>query len=267
MGIGDDVMLTAKFRNLKRKYPDKNFVPVHRGELRWSPVYENNPNFIHPSKINSNTELIGVEIRPNGLRPYLGATNQRDAKGIYSQFIELYPQKGDICLTDEEIQTAKKLFSLPEKYVTIDPHTKTSIYSSNRDWGFHKWQEVVDHFSDVTFIQTSPGKSLIGKNVYLNLNTTLRLFFAVLSQSKFHVGNEGGPIHSATALNKRCVVVFGGLSMPSSTGYETNINHWVDDPETPCGRTYECEHCKRCMEKITVEQVIESIEILKRELY
>jgi hypothetical protein len=257
MGLGDDIMLTAKFRNLKKKSPDKNFAPVNKGSLKWSPVFENNPNF--SSVIDDNT--VKFEVRP---RPYLGKINQYDEGGKYHEIIPCYPQKGDIYLTEEELNLSKKIFTLPEKYVTIDPSTKVTSYSSNRDWGHHKWQKVVNAFPDINFIQTS-GTPL--NNVYLTLNTNVRLFFAVLAQSIFHIGNEGGTVHAATALNKKCVVIFGGLSAPSSTGYDTNINHWVEDPETPCGRTYECEHCKRCLESITVENVIESVNFLKKELY
>lgn len=261
MGLGDDIMLTAKAKSIKEK-TGKKIRPLRRGSLEWSIIYENNPNF---SKVKDK-ETIDFEILP---RPYLNGTG-KDSRGSYVNYVPLYPKPGEFFFSPSEIQYVEKKYSnLPQNFVTIEPYSKTRVFSTNRDWGFEKFQQIINHFAEINFVQFhQPGitKPLHGKNV-IHITESVRIAFLVLSKAKFHIGNDGGTIHAATALGKKCIAIYSGLAGPQSVGYDININFHVEHSESPCGRQYECKHCRWTLEQIKVEDVIQSIEIVKKETF
>jgi len=256
LGIGDDIMLTAKLKRIKSENPDKSVVPVNSKQIRWSAIYENNPNI--SNKITKNTIL--VQIRP---RPYTNGFI-RNEKGSYSQLKPHKPKPGEIYFTDIEIKKAKNTLVNISNFIYIEPNIrKNCVYGTNKDWGFNKWQAVVDSFPDLTFVQATEHPSNKKLQNVTNIETpNLRDALAILSLSSFFVGGEGGMHHASAALGKRAVVIFGGVSSPNSTGYDNHISLYIEHPESPCGRTYKCDHCLECMDKITVQDVIDSINSL-----
>jgi ADP-heptose:LPS heptosyltransferase len=72
-------------------------------------------------------------------------------------------------------------------------------------------------------------------------------------------GPEGGMHHAAAATDLKAVVIFGGHISPDLTGYNFHKNLYVNDTQSPCGNKMPCDHCKKCLEKITPEMVIKEI--------
>lgn len=268
MGMGDDIMFTAKLKRLKLEHPDYMIVPVAEGKysgrlkLLWSPVYSNNP---YISKIKTKNfhkhKCWKVNVRP---RPYTDGFF-KDEQGTYSKLKPHSPKPGELYFTDVEIERAKKKVSDFGKFIYIEPNIKEDgVYGDNKDWGFDKWQAVVNSLPDLTFVQAYiPGTKVL-ENVNCIITINVRKAFAILSLADHYVGSEGGMHHAAAALHKKSVVVFGGVSSPNSTGYNFHTNLYVEHPESPCGRNYECDHCKECMEKIEVQDVTEAIDNLLR---
>jgi ADP-heptose:LPS heptosyltransferase len=249
MGIGDDIMYTPFFREAYEQHK-KKVVPVRGNSIHWSPVYENNPIVTN----QPTDDCIGVFCDP-----FLYSEGWfTDSKGEYAKLKNIYPKKGEIFLSEEEIELAKTLVPYDD-YITIEPNSKQKWYSSNRDWGHYKWQQVVDAFPDLNFVQMYSGESELLENVFTIETKNIRNAFAILSRAKLHVGSEGGLCHAGTALGVHCIALFGGLSAPSVTGYPMNTNIYVEHPESPCGRRYECEHCKQCLEHITPDMLIKAI--------
>ena len=76
-----------------------------------------------------------------------------------------------------------------------------------------------------------------------------------------YLGPEGGFSHAAAALSKPGVVIYGGWIPPQIIGYDFHENLYVDIEGSPCGiRDRECDHCKKCMDLITVDNVINAVE-------
>ena len=90
-------------------------------------------------------------------------------------------------------------------------------------------------------------------------NISFRSACAVLSKTDLFIGTEGGMHHAAAALNKKAVVIFGGFIDPSITGYNFHKNIYIKNLNSPCGSKYQCEHCKKCMDLITVDMIIKKI--------
>ena len=133
----------------------------------------------------------------------------------------------------------------------------------NRDWGFDKWQQVVNELKDdFVFFQSSFGKDRILQNVINLHNVNFRKSCALLSNADLFIGIEGGMHHAAAALNKKAVVIFGGFINPSITGYDFHKNLFIKNNESPCGAKNTCKHCIKCMELITVKMVTKEIKKL-----
>ena len=262
MGIGDDIMLTALIRKKAKEYKeDVKFVPVmpgDNGRIMWnSSIYRGNP-LITESRKNS----ILYVVRP---RHYIADTRYDDMGRYAIHHLNLNNKPGNIYLTKQELEKAKKL--MPFKFVTIDPHCKTKLSGNNRQWGFDKWQMVVNAFPDINFVQTSGGETNRWLEGVHKLKYKVRIFLAIIGNARFHIGNESGTIHMATAQGVKCLSIHGGYNHPTSVGYNSNVNIYVEHEESPCNRYYECEHCKWCMDQISPEMIIEAVKQLKKELY
>ena len=147
-----------------------------------------------------------------------------------------------------------------KRIIHIQPTVKIKLGSINRDWGFNKWQEVVNSLcNEYTFIQTSYGNEKKLQNVVNIHDINFRMACSILSNADLFIGTEGGMHHAAAALGIKGIVIFGGFIDPLITGYESHINLYIDNKDSPCGSKKECKHCKDSMDLITVDSVIKEI--------
>lgn len=238
MGWGDDIITTG----IVKKARSRNR-PICIGDgqsIHWSPVYDGNPD-------------ISREIVPGcvwiksciGLRPYIKRIHEWGYE--YNDF-KVTP--GSLYLTPDEMDW-------PDGYIYIEPNIKAEI-SSNKDWGFERWQEVVRN-SKEKFIQ-GPGRRLDG--VEQVTPKDFRHACGLLSRCKAFVGTDGGLHHAAAALGKRAVVVWTGFSSPANLGYDFHIN--LRAPVKTCGKFKDCDHCRKAAAYTTPQMVLDAIESVLR---
>lgn len=258
MGLGDDIIVTRQARILYEQ-TKKCVVPMIDKRLRWSQIYDNNP--IMTNRESNNT--ISLELRP---RPYVKEHIQRENRFVF-QKNNLGP--GEIYLSDNEIATAKSKLN-NNLFVYIEPNIKGKVSSTNKDWGFEKYQQVVNLIkecnSDVEFVQCGISGTHYLNNVQQIKTNNIREALAILSLSKLYVGNEGCMHHAAAAFSIPGVVIFGGYISPESTGYNIHKNLYVESDEYPygCGTLVKkCSHCAKAMESISVDQVVDEIKLLE----
>ena len=138
--------------------------------------------------------------------------------------IKKHELKCEIYLTDEEKENSNKIIkNLPENYIAIEPHTKTS-WMQSRAYPFEKWQKIVDKLkSRMNFVQIGVEKGKKLNNViYLNGRTTFRETSNVLKRSKLFISSEGGLVHLANAASTKSIVVYTSYQNPSMTMYPEN---------------------------------------------
>jgi hypothetical protein len=226
MGMGDDIMATAQAKAIYKATGHK----VHTGNY-FSPVWEGNPYFAGRGE-----QYIKLENRP-GHRPYiLGQTkerfiwnpNHRAAPG------DLYPK--------QDSRGAGK--------IVIEPNVKGTVSASNKDWGFDKWQEVVNTL-DKPFLQMGSGPWLDG--VERIETATFMDAVAVLSKADLFVGTDGGMHHAAAAMGIPAVVVWGGYASPEMLGYDIHTNIALGSEY--CGSKNDCSHCRELLDEVTVDMV------------
>ena len=284
MGYGDEIMATAEAREAKKKFPNAKIVIGDGKKTYPSIIYLNNPN-IYQGEISPthNDEYIWIMNYMNN-RPYIDYTKFNSERIIWDSTYSSIP--GDIYFSKEENKNIKKIINKAIeiwknntgkkfKYlVIVDSSVKSAKYTGailkkdnfarlNRDWGFEKWQQVINSLKDeITFIQPFKGEVRKLSNV-IHVECSFRNAISIINQSNLFIGSEGGFSHAAGALKKNAIIVFGGWISPKITGYEFHENLYIDIPESPCGILSKCKHCESCMEKIKVDELISKIIDLK----
>jgi len=240
VGYGDSLMLTAEAREVKRA------IGIPATPSYWDDqIFDGNPNLAKEG---------GMPLRNTiNNRPYhLGAVRtQYGTKVIFNPNFRAVPG---------EIYGIKK--TTPSKHwVVIEPHFKPELFGANKDWGWEKYRKLVDLLPN-HFIQMSdnPNAELLSENVHFRHTPTFRDAIRHLASAKLYIGPEGGLHHAAAALGIPAVVIFGGHTSPKTTGYDMHINLASDD--AGCGNMFPCGHCRKAMDEITVEMVIEAAESL-----
>lgn len=240
IGYGDSLIVTSEVKKAKLKFPHRAVVVGDGTEIKWCPVFDNNP------KISKSITSDCVWVRSvKGNRPYIDYSQTTKARMVWNYRFHVEP--GEIYLTDHEKNWSDRDF------VYIEPNTKGS-FSGNKDWGFDNWQKVVNALPGIRFIQGS-GRRLA--NVEQRATASFRHACGLLSHASLFVGTDGGLHHAAAALGKRAVVVWGGLAPPSVLGYDTHVN--LCKAKSWCGSQGKCEHCRKSMNDLSIEEVVESI--------
>nr|HXK50137.1 hypothetical protein [Clostridiales bacterium] len=152
--------------------------------------------------------------------------------------------------------SAKNEFSFP--YVVIAPTGKTKFAANRKEWGLENFQKVRDLFQDIKFVQIGIPSEPLMNNVTDARNFCLRRTAAILKNSLFFLGLEGGFMHLNKAAGNSSVIVFGGYIKPELSGYADDVNISTDPECSPCYTSEyihtECDSMI-CMKEITVEKV------------
>ena len=142
----------------------------------------------------------------------------------------------------------------PTGLVLIEPSIKQRA-PPGKQWG--RWQELVNAMPHVPWVQIGNGPRLGGVK-HVRTPTIIEAMH-VISGCRLCVVPEGGLHHIAAALGIPAVVLFGGYITPAITGYATQRNIFVDDPEAQ-GWRIPHPALDRCWQRITVGMVAQAVE-------
>ena len=243
MGFGDALIGTAIAKRARLKHPGKPICVGDGTAIEWV------------EEIHSGNPYLSKEIVPNciwvhshkGYRPYVDNEFCTAERMFWKKGFKVEP--GELYLSEAE----KHKWSGYSDFVYIEPNIKGWL-GPNKDWGFDRWQAVVKALPEIRFVQ-GPGRKLDG--VEQVSTSSFRDACSLLDHALLFVGTDGGLHHAAAALAKKAVVVWGGYTHPRNLGYDTHINLHLGGE--PCGNLKPCSHCKKAMDRITVEMVVKAI--------
>lgn len=165
----------------------------------------------------------------------------------------------EIYFTSEiEARLAAK-YNLPAGYAIIKPQGQTS-WTSNKEWVFECFQEVIDSMPEIPWVQTGPrsDKPLSGV-IDLRGDTTLRELFFLVRNARFVLATEGVYNHIAGAFETPSFVIFSGIHHPE-IALNQNTVPILRNPQVTCAPCWILEPCpvpdKPCTKDISAEQVI-----------
>jgi ADP-heptose:LPS heptosyltransferase len=269
MGLGDDLMWLGEAAKVHEQNPDA----VITDGREMSPMWKHHDWIVKPDYQGSR-RLIRVPRKPGGERWYI----KRFAGGRI-EYKNYNPTPAPYVFDEKEINKAVEILrnhgiENNTTFVIINPDTKNTTLSSNKDWGFDKWQQLTNMLSPhVKVVRVKPGgpvndvsghvqyKQKLLDNAINIMEDDVRVSFAIMSGSQAIITSEGGLHHFAAAINKPAFVLYGGAIHPDQTGYdERNQTYYVyNDPKTPCGMQSKCEHCRRAMAAIKPQMIYDDV--------
>ena len=272
MGCGDEILVTGEARALQEADPERRRVLVvdRHNRPRWHVLWEGNPRIAPPGSERNGERLLRLE-NAAWTRPYI------DWHRMNVEFAAVHPGREFTTkkirdprlpwrFTNHKAKRGELYLERCEKrgYIVIEPLYKIGV-SPNREWGFERYQAVVDALPRLDWVQLNPNGTRILRGArHLPADHFVKACW-LLSGAALYVGPEGGLYHAAAALGVPAVAIFGGFVSPANQGYDdpdyVNLYEPMDGA-SPCGQRVPCPHCKEAMAKITPERVIDGIKRL-----
>ena len=260
--IGDDLMCTTVFREL-RKRSKRSIAMVTRNPG----LFEKNPDV---EKIIVQTDAPANRWGRAGLPVLTLAHSGYDAardldlppdEHVLIRMCRLAGVTGPVELRPFIFLTPAELAAgrLAENQVAVQSTGLASpLAMLNREWYPQRFQELCAQLrSDVRVVQVGSASDMkLEGAIDLRGKTNLRQTAAVLANSLVFIGLVGFVMHLARAVDCRSVIIYGGREKPTLTGYVANKNLYNQVRCAPCWLRNPCDFNRKCMDMITVDQVI-----------
>ena len=281
--IGDQVCMSAVVKALKEQKRYKVILFSSYPE-----IFDNNPNVWKNIDISKYPILIQRIIKKvleksqggyienflfqyqnKSLENYMRETKAKisliEAHSLHFKVkLDLKNIKPEIYFSDEEIKEFNEKFEFLKEFAVIQPIGKIT-YTPNKEWGFEKYQEVVNKTKDkINWVQVGlENEKLLENVVDLRGKTkSLRELAFVISKANFVLANEGLLNHLCASVGTKSFVVFSGFLPIEIAKYNTTIPI-VKNPQVECAPCWLLEKCpkerKWCTEDISVDDVINRI--------
>jgi ADP-heptose:LPS heptosyltransferase len=263
--LGDCLMTTAALRGLKEKHPGCHITYVTNEHSMQ--ILEGN-KFIDELTVICETPNRGIYFK---YPEHMGYPNKPLQDHLIKYFNKCAGVVGDFAmectLSEKEERTGKTLKGQFKKYVTIHPKAGWSQY---KNWYNDRWGEVVEHLFKKGYVTVLLGH--IDDPLLVNVvdfrGHSVKEAVAAIKYADLHMGIDSFTNHASVIVETPAVIVFGSTS-PTGSGYDQNVNIYKDLECQPCYKEYSspeqkkvCPFNKKCMDLISVQEVIEAIDKL-----
>jgi len=265
-GLGDVVLATPLFQQLKLDFPDLKIMVLSPSRSRLD-VLENNPYIDKLILFSFYYDLLKYFriIKVNGIsygkfRP--SYTSKKKAQEVIGEMfgVTLKDKSIKLYVTAEEDRYAKKVLSEYKNPVILQITSRTT---NNQMWPDENWVELVRDMPDFTFIQLgTDNETKIEGAVDMRGKTNVRESIALVKHASSFVGVVSFLSHVTNAFRKPGVILFGGVSSHLVWGHDNNINITKLLTCSPCVDFMmgnKCPYDKPCMRMISVSEVQQAI--------
>lgn len=264
-GIGDDLMCTTVFRELKKRSARRIAMATQHPDL-----FTKNPDvdhvIAHPHARTARWLTRGLPLKRMGYSAYdpIRDADEPLAENVLIKLLRLVRVTGDVELRPYIFLTEKELAAgkLAREQIVMQSSGMSAPYPMrNKEWYPDRFQSVCAELSaDVQVIQIGSAKDpKLESALDLRGKTSLRQSAAILANSLLFVGLEGFLMHLARAVDCRSVIVYGGRIKPTQIGYVANKNLYSQVRCAPCWLRNNCDFDRKCMDMITTDQVIAAV--------
>jgi hypothetical protein len=265
-GLGDDLLCTAVLRELRRRRQGELWMISNHPELfgstgdadrvfpidrvydffskMWGREFRTMVVLSPPNAFSLSKHVIAEMCAVAGitgyvtLRPYLALDDSEAAEGAWASGCIVVQSSG-----------------LGARHPVL-----------NKEWYPERFKAVVDALrGQYEFIQIgSASDPPLAHARDLRGKSSIRESAAILHHARLYIGLEGFLMHLARAVDCPSVIVYGGRTSPSQTGYICNKNLYSDLSCAPCGRWDTCDFGRKCMAEIQPEDVVVAVHDLLR---
>ena len=284
MGFGDEIMATYYAKLEKQKYPDRQVVVGNYKTKKAtdSRIFYNNPKISDPKKLDENKIVHFVDLNSKN-RPYIDWKRTTKHKFYWNPNHRAIP--GELYFDEQEVDEAQNTIkeaiafwkssnSIEHRGIIIiepsrigekiskDDERVFDKCGENQMWGLKKWDKAIEILKkNYLIVNMSVNQNSFSHQNIFSYDCNFRIACAIMKHCNLYLGPEGGFAHAAAALLKPAVVIYGGWISPQVIGYDFHENLYVDIEGSPCGiRDRECAHCRKCMDLITVDNVVNAVE-------
>lgn len=254
-GIGDDLLCSCVFRELKKRGESKVIIRSGYREL-----FQGNPDV--DLVIRKKVPLI-AKLMIEGL-PFLQLSYHVPAKEhILATMCRVAGISGNVALRPYLFLSPKELKAgriFDQQMVIQSAGLGANVPMKNKEWFPERFQEVASQLhSKASLIQLgTPADPPLKGALDLRGKTSLRKAAAILANSLVFVGQVGLLMHLARAVDCRSAIVYGGRETPAATGYIANRNLVGITPCSPCWEENRCDYDRECMRIISVQSVVDA---------
>jgi len=265
--LGDCLMTTAALRGLKQKYPGSHI------------RYVTHPHSMQILEGNKFIDELTVEIKEDTPEKIYFAYPDKDSrinegyphKPLTRHLIQIFNECAGVpdntmemecTLSEREEELGEHFKWKYKKYATL--HAKGG-WSPYKNWYNDRWEAVVEELfkKGIVTVQIAHSDDPLIKGTIDFRGNSVKSAIAVIKYASFHMGVDSFSNHASSAVKTPAVILFGSTS-PIGSGYEQNVNIYKSLTCQPCYKEHAwskdhnnpCPYDKKCMDLITVEEVI-----------
>jgi len=265
-GVGDDLLLTAMYHELRRRNQRSFWVTTRHPQLY---LHNDDVSVVIPplDRYDLLLKRFGTTVVYPWYTSYHPAYD-RDDPMPEQHIISVMCQKAGITgsvtlrprmhLTDAELAAGR---CAPRQVAIQSAGLDAKHAMTTKNWHREGYQAVVTALRDtVDFVQVgSRHDPALDGALDLRGKTTLRETAAVLANSRAFVGQVGFLMHLARSVDCRSVIVYGGRETPEQSGYPCNVNLYSPVACSPCWRLNSCPFDRACLQMISADEVIDGV--------
>ncbi len=160
-----------------------------------------------------------------------------------------------------QVPAIKRGARVPGRVVLQNSCRGARYACTTKEWSYQKWQELAGGLAGRELIQIgTPSDPVIQGARDLRGRTSLYEAGELIATSAVFVGLESGLMHLAAAVGTPAVIVYGGRTLPTQTGYPFH-HHVTRTPECAgCGLSDGCPYALKCLADISVAEVLERVQ-------
>lgn len=274
-GIGDGLMFSAVAKALFEQNGGKEIFCSHKNKA----LFENNPYIktidgLEDGKWTPQREAF---FKNNGIE-IVYPTYWKFFYNVEGRLVFGFPQKHAILAMAEKAGVCGKIALKPEIYLTeqekkfgrLFEENQIAIMSSALDeykqWPH--WQELVDILGEkFSFVQLGAKEDVLLKGALdMRGKLSLRECASVLYNSDLFVGQIGGLMHLARAVNCPAVIAYSGAEPLEFVSYSCNENLLPEDPCECCSKNIQnpiadyCSFDRKCIKTVPLGKMIAAVE-------
>jgi len=254
-GIGDEVMCTAVFREIRRRNPRcrVTFITRHSGLFRSNA----NIDVVEPYSADAIRGAIRLTYGPS--RPPARAVVIRLAECVG---LRLQNDQPDLFDVTPSPGVRAKIDALQKPLIMIQP--QTSGYTPNKQWSLESWKELIRllvaefdvvELGTITFF---PNHEFGGRFHALAGLTTIADFAWIISQASVFIGPVSAGMHVASAFEVRSIIIYGGYESSEGYRYPFVRPFYSAVPCAPCWLDGPCPYDRKCLSAIQPEEVFQA---------
>lgn len=256
MGWGDEIVAAGQAQRMFDADPSAR-VAIYGldGQPRWHPIWDGNPIIATPDDVAKGERVQRLVSGPD-CRPYIVYPFTTETGWTFNREFRCRDHVAKIYLNENERHLGRVARETFGPYVLIEPYTK----HENFRWPLERWEALVAACPDLTFVQHTHKDSQRVRGAHPE-PATFREACGLIASADCYVRSESGLCHAAAALGTRQVTLFGGCMDADVMGCYPGQFCVIDARcnGSPCGSWKPCEHCRKVMDSITVDDVAQAL--------